>query len=294
MPDFKTIQLAVEDNIGIITLNRPERMNAFTDVMARELIAAFDETDANDDVRVVIVTGAGKAFCAGADLGLGGDTFNYESRRANQVSDDKFDASGDRDGGGQVGLRIYQSLKPVIAAMNGAAVGVGATMQTCMDLRLAVEGAKMGFVFTRRGIVPETLSSYFLPRLVGLQTALEWTVTGRIFTTEEGHARGLIRSLHKPDELMPAAKALAREIAGNTAPVSVALARQMLLAMLDAKHPMEAHQLESRLMVARGRANDVKEGVTSFLEKRAPVYPDKVSTDLPQPYPWRPMPPFRD
>ncbi len=294
MPDFKTIQFAVEDHIAIITLNRPERMNAFTDVMARELIAAFDETDGNDDVRAVIVTGAGRAFCAGADLGLGGDTFNYETRRANQVSDDKFDASGDRDGGGQVGLRIYQSLKPVIAAMNGAAVGVGATMQTCMDFRLAVEGAKMGFVFARRGIVPETLSSYFLPRLVGLQTALEWTLTGRIFTTEEGHARGLIRSLHKPDELMPAAKALAREIADNTAPVSVALARQMLLAMLDAKHPMEAHQLESRLMVARGRANDVKEGVSSFLEKRSPVYPDKVSTDLPQPYPWRPMPPFRD
>jgi enoyl-CoA hydratase/carnithine racemase len=294
MPDFKTITLAVEDDIAIVTLNRPDRMNAFTDVMARELIAAIDETDANDAVRVVIVTGAGKAFCAGADLGLGGDTFNYETRRAHQVSDDKFDASGDRDGGGQVGMRITQSLKPVIAAMNGAAVGVGATMQTCMDFRLAVEGAKMGFVFARRGIVPETLSSYFLPRLVGLQTALEWTLTGRVFTTEEGHARGLIRSLHKPDELMPAAKALAREIADNTAPVSVALARQMLLAMLDAKHPMEAHQLESRLMVARGLANDVKEGVASFLEKRAPKYPDKVSQDMPQPFPWRPTPPFRD
>jgi enoyl-CoA hydratase/carnithine racemase len=294
MPELKTITLTIEDKIAIITLNRPERMNAFTDVMARELIAAFDETDANDAVRAVIVTGAGRAFCAGADLGQGGATFDYEKRRSHQVSDDKFDASGDRDGGGQVGLRITQSLKPVIAAMNGAAVGVGATMQTCMDFRLAVEGAKMGFVFARRGIVPETLSSYFLPRLVGLQTALEWTLTGRVFTTEEGHARGLIRSLHKPDELMPAAKALAHEIADNTAPVSVALARQMLLAMLDAKHPMEAHQLESRLMVARGRASDVKEGVASFLEKRAPVYPDKVSQNMPQPFPWRPMPPFRD
>jgi enoyl-CoA hydratase/carnithine racemase len=294
MPEFKTILYAVEDDIAVITLNRPDRMNAFTDVMARELIAAFDETDGNDAVRAVIVTGAGKAFCAGADLGLGGDTFNYEKRRAGQTAGGGFDPDPERDGGGQVGLRITQSLKPVIAAMNGAAVGVGATMQTCMDFRLAVEGAKMGFVFARRGIVPETLSSYFLPRLVGLQTALEWTLTGRVFTTEEGHARGLIRSLHKPDELMSAAKALAREIADNTAPVSVALARQMLLAMLDAEHPMQAHQLESRLMVARGRANDVKEGVSSFLEKRAPVYPDKVSQDMPQPYPWRPTPPFRD
>jgi len=199
-----------------------------------------------------------------------------------------------RDGGGRVGLRIYESLKPVIAAINGAAVGVGATMTLPMDIRMAVEGAKMGFVFARRGIVPETLSSYFLPRLVGVQTALEWTMTGRVFSSEEAHARGLVRSLHKPDDLLPAAQALAREIADNTAPVSVALTRRMLLDMLDAGHPMEAHRLESRLMVARGKAGDAKEGVTSFLEKRAPVYPDKVSKDLPQPFPWRPAPPFRE
>jgi enoyl-CoA hydratase/carnithine racemase len=293
MPEFKTITYAVEEGIAIITLNRPERMNAFTDQMAVDLIDAFDLTDADDEVRAVIVTGAGRAFCAGADLAAGGDTFDFEKRRAEGARSAGFDNSGDRDGGGQVGLRIYESLKPVIAAMNGPAVGVGATLQCCMDFRLAVEGAKMGFVFTRRGIVPETLVSYFLPRLVGLQTAMEWVITGRVFSTEEGYAQRLFRSLHKPEDLMPAAKALAREIADNTAPVSVALSRRMLLEMLDAKHPMEAHQIESRYIVARGRSADTKEGVTSFLEKRQPVYPDKVSADMPQPFPWRPIPPFR-
>lgn len=289
MSKYETIKLEIADGVATLTLHRPDRMNAFTDVMMREMIAAFDETDANDDVRVVIVTGEGRAFCAGADLGAGGETFDYDKRLSRATEEDRS-----RDGGGRVGLRIYESLKPVIAAINGAAVGVGATMTLPMDIRLAVEGAKMGFVFARRGIVPETLSSYFLPRLVGVQTALEWTMTGRVFTSEEAHARGLVRSLHKPDELLPAAHALAREIADNTSPVSVTLARRMMLDMLDAGHPMEAHRLESRLMVARGRGGDAKEGVTSFLEKRAPVYPDKVSKDLPQPFPWRPTPPFKD
>jgi len=294
MPAYETIKLDVADGIATLTLNRPDRMNAFTDVMAREMIAAFDETDANDEVRVVVVTGAGKAFCAGADLSGGGATFDYEKRRAANRGETEFDPEIERDGGGTVGLRIYESLKPVIAAINGAAVGVGATMTLPMDIRLAVEGAKMGFVFARRGIVPETLSSYFLPRLVGISAAMEWVTTGRVFHTEEAHARGLVRSLHKPDELLPAAYALAREIVEHTSPVSVALARRMMLDMLDAEHPMEAHRLESRLMVARGRAGDAKEGVTSFLEKRAPVYPDKVSRDLPQPFPWRKTPPFRE
>jgi len=294
MSTYETIQLTIADGVATLTLNRPDRMNAFTDQMMRDMIAAFGETDANDDVRVVIVTGAGRAFCAGADLAGAGDTFNYEKRLAARGIDDKFEEERVRDGGGRVGLRIYESLKPVIAAINGAAVGVGATMTLPMDIRLAVEGAKMGFVFARRGIVPETLSSYFLPRLVGVQTALEWTMTGRVFTSEEAHARGLVRSLHKPEDLLPAAHALAREIADNTAPVSVALARRMMLDMLDAGHPMEAHRLESRLMVARGQAGDAKEGVTSFLEKRAPVYPDKVSRDLPQPFPWRGMPAFKE
>lgn len=295
MPTYETIKLEIADKIATLTLYRPDRMNAFTDVMMREMIEAFDETDANDDVGAVIVTGEGRAFCAGADLGAGGATFDYEKRFAAKGNDPAaFEEDRTRDGGGRVGLRIYESLKPVIAAINGPAVGVGATMTLPMDMRLAVEGAKMGFVFARRGIVPETLSSYFLPRLVGVQTALEWTMTGRVFTSEEAHARGLVRSLHKPDELLPAAQALAREIADNTAPVSVALTRRMLLDMLDASHPMEAHRLESRLMVARGKAGDAKEGVTSFLEKRAPVYPDKVSKDLPQPFPWRPTPGFRE
>jgi enoyl-CoA hydratase/carnithine racemase len=295
MPTYETIKLDISNGVATLTLHRPERMNAFTNQMARDMIAAFDETDANDDVRAVIVTGEGRAFCAGADLGTGGATFDYEKRLAARgVDAEAFEEERVRDGGGRVGLRIYESLKPVIAAINGAAVGVGATMTLPMDIRLAVEGAKMGFVFTRRGIVPETLSSYFLPRLVGVQTALEWTMTGRVFTSEEAHSRGLVRSLHKADELLPAAHALAREIADNTAPVSVALARRMMLDMLDAGHPMEAHRLESRLMVARGRSGDAKEGVTSFLEKRAPAYPNKVSRDMPPPFPWRPTPPFRE
>ena len=293
MTAFETIKLDVADRVATLRLNRPDRMNAFTDQMVRDMIAAFDETDANDDVRAVIVTGEGRAFCAGADLGSGGATFDYEKRLADRAGTGRFDPDRARDGGGQVGIRVFESLKPVIAAINGAAVGVGATMTLPMDIRLAAPGAKMGFVFARRGIVPETLSSYFLPRLVGLSTALEWTMTGRVFTSEEAYERGLVRSLHEPDELLPAALALAREIADNTAPVSVALARRMMLDMLDAGHPMEAHRLESRLMVARGQSGDAKEGVTSFLEKRAPNYPDKVSRDMPQPYPWRPTPPFK-
>lgn len=294
MSDYETIKLDVADGVATLTLNRPDRMNAFTEVMAREMVAAFDATDANDDVRVVIVTGAGRAFCAGADLGAGGATFDYEKRLAARGVEEKFDASRARDGGGIVGLRIYESLKPVIAAINGPAVGVGATMLLPMDIRLAVKGAKMGFVFARRGIVPETLSSYFLPRLVGVQTAMEWCLTGRVFMSEEAHERGLVRSLHSPEELLPAAQAIAREIADNTSAVSVALSRRMLLDMLDAGHPMEAHRLESWLIVTRGQSGDAKEGVTAFLEKRTPRYPDKVSRDMPKPFPWRPTPAFKE
>lgn len=294
MTEYETVKLSIADNIATLTLSRPDRMNAFTEQMVRDMVAAFDETDANDDVRVVVVTGEGRAFCAGADLGAGSATFDYEKRLAARGSTEKFDPSRSRDGGGIVGLRIYDSLKPVIGAINGAAVGVGATMLLPMDVRLAVEGAKMGFVFARRGIVPETLSSYFLPRLVGVQTAMEWVLTGRVFMSEEAKERGLVRSLHKPDELLPAAYALAREIADNTAPVSVALSRRMLLDMLDATHPMEAHRLESRMVVARGQAGDAKEGVTAFLEKRAPSYPDKVSKNMPAGYPFRPTPPFEE
>ncbi len=283
MSDFTTIQLAVADGIATLTLHRPERMNAFNGAMIRDLLAAFDETDRNDEVRAVIVTGAGRAFCAGADLGSGGDTFNYDKRAQAQGAGDAV--GGHRDGGGIVAMRIYESLKPVIAAVNGAAVGVGATMLCAMDMRLASESAKFGFVFSRRGIVPETLSSYFLPRLVGVATALEWFTTGRIFDAAEAKQRGFVRSLHAPDELLPAANALAREIADNTSPVSVALARRMVLEMLGAGHPMEAHRLESRLMVARGASADAAEGVTSFLEKRPARFPMKVSRDMPNWFP---------
>lgn len=292
MADFETIKLDVAEGVATITLHRPEKMNAFTPKMAYELIAAFDQTDANDDVRAVIMTGHGdRAFCAGADLsGAGGNTFNYDG----QPKDGAFarDAAVHRDRGGLATLRMYESLKPIIGAVNGAAVGVGATMLLPMDVRLASETARFGFVFTRRGIVPESCSSWFLPRLVGLSTALEWCATGRVFDANEAKERGLVRSLHKPGELMPAAMKLAREIADNTAPVSVALARRMLFEMQGEGHPMAAHKLESYLMEARGKAGDAKEGVTSFLEKRAPVYPDKVTKDMP-PVAWR-KPPFAE
>lgn len=290
MSAYKTIRLEIAEHIATITLNRPDRLNAFTEEMRVELIAALDETDANDDVHAVIFTGEGRAFCAGADLGSGGATFDYEQRAAKRG--DAFDPARERDGGGAVAIRLYESVKPLIAAINGPAVGVGATMLLPMDMRLASETARIGFVFARRGIVPETCSSYFLPRLVGLSTALEWTMTGRIFDAQEALARGLVRSLHKPEDLFAAARALAREIAENCASVSVALTRRMLLDMLDADHPMAAHRLESRLMVARGQSGDAKEGVGAFLEKRAANFPNRVSKDMPQPFPWRPTPDF--
>ncbi len=291
MPEFETIQLAVADGVATLTLNRPERMNAFTGAMMRELVAAFDATDADDDVRAVIVTGAGRAFCAGADLGGGGDTFNYDRRRERGEAAESVGSH--RDSGGVVALRIFESLKPVIAAVNGAAVGVGATMLAAMDVRLAAETARFGFVFARRGIVPETCSTYFLPRIVGVSTTLEWFLTGRVFDAAEAHARGFVRSLHKPEELIGAAQALAREIADNTAPVSAALARRMTLEMLGASHPMEAHRLESRLMVERGAAGDAAEGVQSFLQKRPPQFPMRVSRDMPAWFPPKP-PAFED
>lgn len=291
MPSYDTIKLDIADGVATLTLSRPERLNAFTGLMQRELIAAFDATDANDEVRAVIVTGAGRAFCAGADLGGGGETFNYDARRAKGEVGEAV--GGHRDGGGTVALRIFESLKPVIAAVNGPAVGVGATMLTAMDIRLASENAKFGFVFTRRGIVPETCSSYFLPRLVGVSAALEWMMTGRVFGAVEAKERGLVRSLHAPEDLLPAAHALAREIADNTSPVSVALARRMLWEMLGAEHPMQAHRLESRLMIERGAAADAAEGVTSFLEKRPARFPMHVSRDMPAWFPPKP-PSFED
>jgi enoyl-CoA hydratase/carnithine racemase len=274
--EYTQISYDVAESIATITLSRPERMNAFTDVMMREVIDAFDQVDADDDVRVVIVTGSGdRAFCAGADLGGGGATFSKGG------SDIQTDVGVPRDGGGMVSLRIFECKKPVIGAINGAAVGVGVTMTLPMDIRLASDNARFGFVFARRGIVPEACSSWFLPRLVGISTAAEWCYSGRVFPAAEALERGLVRSVHAPEELLPAAIELAREIADNTAPVSVALTRQMLWRMLGADHPMEAHRVDSRGIQSRGASADSKEGVESFLEKRAPVYPVKVSDGLP-------------
>ena len=280
LPTFETLTLELEDGIAVMTLNRPEKLNAFNTQMMQDMIAAFDATDASDDVRVVIVTGAGRAFCAGADLSAGAETFNYDARDALHRAARMRDGV-QRDGGGLLTLRIFESLKPVIAAVNGAAVGVGVTMQLAMDIRMASTAARYGFVFARRGLNPEAASSWFLPHLVGVQTALEWCYTGRIFPAQEAFDKGLVRSLHEPNDLLPAAKALAREIADNTAPVSVAITRQLIWRMAGAAHPMEAHQADSRGIQARGKSGDAREGVSSFLEKRPPHYPDRVSSDLP-------------
>jgi enoyl-CoA hydratase/carnithine racemase len=263
----------LSEGILTITLNRPERLNAWTATMASELIDAFDRADADDEVRAVIVTGAGRGFCAGADLAAGGETFDYRARTGSEAVP--------RDNGGQVTLRIFESTKPVIAAINGPAVGIGATMTLPMDIRLAAEDARMGFVFVRRGIVPEACSSWFLPRIVGIGRAMEWAATGRVFSAQEGLDGGLLRSLHPAGELLDAARALAREIAENTAPVSVALARRMMWSMLGAEHPMIAHRADSRGMFHRGQSADAAEGITAFLEKRPAQFPDRVSDGLP-------------
>lgn len=277
---FETLGYEVEDGVATITLNRPEKLNAFNTQMMKDLIDVFDVTDGDDAVRAVIVTGAGRAFCAGADLSAGGETFDYDKRGGEDQAARQKDGV-QRDGGGLVSLRIYDSLKPVIAAVNGPAVGVGVTMQLPMDIRLASTDARFGLVFARRGLNPEAASSWFLPRLVGVQTALEWCYTGRVFPAQEALERGLVRSLHAPEDLLPAAKALAREIAENTAPVSIAITRQLIWRMAGAQHPMEAHRADSRGIQIRGKMADAREGVMSFLEKRPPQFPNKVSSDLP-------------
>ncbi|QIT54670.1 crotonase/enoyl-CoA hydratase family protein [Aquisalimonas sp. 2447] len=279
--DFQTLLYNIDDGILTITLNRPDRMNAFNGEMRRELIEAFDAADADDTVRAIIVTGAGdRAFCAGADLEKGGDTFNRDKRQ-----DDGIDNSI-RDGGGTVTLRIYECTKPVIGAINGAAVGVGATMQLPMDIRMASSKARFGFVFARRGITMEACSSWFLPRLVGIQQATEWVYSGRLFDAEEAHRGGLIRSIHEPDSLLPAARELAREFADNASAVATALNRQMLWRMMAADHPMEAHKIDSRAIAYMGQSDDAREGVTSFLEKRPARFSMGPTRDMPDFYPW--------
>ncbi len=282
---FTELLFDVADGLATITLHRPEKLNAFTVTMMKELIDAFDRTDADDAVRAVIVTGAGRAFCAGADVSGGGQTFDYESEVARAPS--RF-----RDGGGLVSLRIFESTKPVIAAFNGPAVGVGVTMTLPMDVRIASTAARFGFVFARRGIVPEAASSWFLPRIVGISQAAEWCYTGRVFPAEEALAGRLVSRVVAPDALMETARGIAREIADNTAPVSVSLTRAMLWRMLGADHPMEAHKVDSQAIFERGRSADAIEGVTAFLQKRPAAFSMRPSRDMPPFYPWWPKRPF--
>src|SRR5213594_963709 len=281
---YEQILYDVADSVATITLNRPDRLNAVTARSIDELIAAFDAADADDGVRAVIVTGAGRAFCAGADLGAGGRTFD----RADRSTADEH-----RDGGGRVTLRIFDLKKPVIAAINGPAVGFGITLTLPMDVRIASTSARIGFVFARRGIVPEACSSWFLPRVVGIAQAAEWVYTGRVFPAEEALAARLVSRVVAPEALLDTTRALGREIADNTSAMSVALARQLLWRGLGLDHPMEAHEADSRCIYWMGRSADAREGVTAFLEKRPPRFTLRPSADLPDFYPWWPPRPFR-
>ncbi|MBB5707501.1 crotonase/enoyl-CoA hydratase family protein [Sphingopyxis panaciterrulae] len=305
---FDQIRLDKQEGIALLTLHRPDRMNAFTTEMMLEIVAALDECDADDAVRAVIFTGAGeRAYCAGADLGGGGATFDYDKRSDKAVllpegvpaspvaQDGTIDWSHPliRDSGGRVSMRIFEAKKPVLGAINGAAVGIGATMTLPMDARLASETARYGFVFARRGIVPEAASSWFLPRLVGIANAVDLCFSGRLIDAAEARDKGLVQSVHKPGELIDAAIAKAREMTEHSAPVSVALTRHMLWRMMGASHPMSAHRWDSRAIFARGRSPDAAEGVTSFLEKRPPNFTASVAND----YPWfdefEEAPPYR-
>ena len=283
--NYEHILYAVDKGILTLTLNRPDKLNAFTHTMLRELLDALDRADADDDVRVIIVTGAGRGFCAGADLSAGAGSFNHAAEQ---------DRSADthRDGGGLLTLRLYESRKPVIAAINGAAVGVGVTMTLPMDIRLAATDARFGFVFARRGIVPEAASSWFLPRIVGVSQALQWSFSGRVFPAAEALQAGLVSEVLAAEDLLPRARAIATEIVENTSAVSVTMIRHMLWRMLSEDHPMAAHRIDSRSIYELGQTADAREGVSSFLEKRPPQFPGKVSRDMPKFFPWWEAPKF--
>jgi enoyl-CoA hydratase/carnithine racemase len=291
---YTQIDYGVDGGVATITLDRPDRLNAFTPTMHRELVAALDEVDGDPGVRAVIVTGRGRGFCAGADLAGGGDTFDAGRAPADAGADGpvRMPDGRRRDEGGLVALRFFACTKPVIGAINGPSVGVGVTMTLPFDVRLASTTARFGFVFARRGLVPEACSSWFLPRVVGISRAMEWCATGRVFGADEALAAGLVRSVHEPDDLLPAARALAEEIASTTSAVSVTLTRAMLWHMLGEPHPMSAHRVDSAFIDALGRGSDVREGVTSFLEKRLPEFPGRVPADLPAGYPWWEEPAF--
>jgi enoyl-CoA hydratase/carnithine racemase len=288
--EYECLLYALSDGVATITLNRPERMNVYNSRMRTELISVFDRTDADDAVKAVVITGSGRAFCAGADISEGKDALDANRRR--DPGQPLIVNGVRRDGTGMLTLRIFNSLKPVIAAVNGAAAGAGATLTLPMDIRMASTEARYGFVFVRRGVTPEAASSWFLPRLVGIATSLEWCYSGRLVTAQEALAAGLVRSVHAPAELLPAAQALAREFAQNGAPVSMALTRQMMWRMLGASHPMEAHSVDSRAIRARGASADAREGLTAFLQKRPPIFVDRVS-DLPNVFPNWIEPDFR-
>ncbi len=285
--EFETLRYRVDDGILTLSLNRPDRLNAFTDTMARELVEAMDHAEQDDSIRVILLTGEGRAFCAGADLEKGADTFNQPD------GGQEPDWNALRDTGGKVTLRFYNSRKPLIGVINGPAVGVGATMMLPMDIRIAAEDAKIGFVFCRRGIVTDGAASWLLPKVVGLPQSLEWVLSGRVFPAREGLEAGLIRSLHPAGELMDEARKLAREIADNTSAVSVAICRQMLWHMSGETHPMAAHEAETRALYWTGRSEDAKEGVMSFVEKRPARFTLSPATDLPPGYPWWEEPEFR-
>lgn len=285
---YSTILYDIDQSVLTITLNRPDKLNAFNQQMRDELIDAFDRADADDSVRAIIVTGSGRAFCAGADLGAAGkDTFNYKARGLSE------DGAPRRDGGGLVTLRMFDCKKPIIGAINGPAVGIGVTMTLPMDIRIAADDARIGFVFSKRGIVPEACSSWFLPRIVGISQALEWVYSGRVFPASEALAGGLLRSVHPGAQLLDVARALATEFADQTSAVSIALSRQMMWRMMGADHPMEAHKIDSRGITALGKGPDAAEGVASFLEKRPAEFSMKVSDEMPDFYPWWDEPEFK-
>ena len=285
--NFDTITCTTSENILTITLNRPEKMNAVTPQMRQELISAFGAADLDPDVRVIVVTGSGKAYCAGADVSGGSKTFDPQARGWSDTVEDF------RDGGGQITLEIFKSTKPVIGAINGVAAGLGATMLLPMDILLASDSARLGFVFARRGIVPEACATWFLPKRVGISTAAEWCFTGRLVSAVEAREAGLVRSIHAPDELLPAAYELAREIADNAAPVAVGMIRQMLWRFVGSDHPMDAHRVDSSINFSLGQSADVAEGINAFLEKRSPTFPGRLPQDAPQAYPWWREPAFR-
>ncbi len=308
MTNYDQIRLDVTEGMALLTLHRPDRMNAFTTQMMQEIVAALDECDANDNVRAVIFTGSGdRAYCAGADLSAGAATFDYAKRTDKQALVDPEIASSPvaedgtidwshpliRDSGGRVSMRIFDSKKPVLGAINGAAVGIGATMTLSMDARMASDTARYGFVFAKRGIVPEAASSWFLPRLVGIATAADWCYSGRLIEAAEAHAAGLVQSVHAPGELIDATIAKARQMTSDSAPVSVAMTRHMLWRMLGAPHPMSAHRWDSRAIFARGRSADAAEGVASFLERRPANFTGSVAEDYPYFEEFEDSPPYK-